>query len=240
MPATPRTYTYGLAVAYSPTDRLMLDGRAALRHDPVLGERPHPTEVDDGHEHSTLTDLRVSLHYQWLERPVALAPYVHSSRRSRTTRRWVMRRPGRGLNETWVGFGIGKNLDDWLPRTYVQGRVNYAFVEEVADVAHDRSNYDLEIGYFITPQWSVRRARASGRSRTAGWTCRCPRAIRCIRTTTSWPRRVTRNVGSAPRLPRRRSCRMYATYLTSIRGRNGHKLDQSVTVGISYGFALLR
>ena len=64
--------------------------------------------------------------------------------------------PGRGLNETWLGFWVGKNLSDWIPNTYVQGRYNYAFVEEVANVKHDHSNLDFEIGHFLNRQWSVR------------------------------------------------------------------------------------
>ena len=48
------------------------------------------------------------------------------------------------------------SLNEWIPRTYVQLRGNYAFVEEVLDIAHDRINAVLEIGYFPTPEWNVR------------------------------------------------------------------------------------
>ena len=44
---------------------------------------------------------------------------------------WARRHatPGRGLNEELVGFYTGKSLYQWLPRTYVQLKYAYAFVE---------------------------------------------------------------------------------------------------------------
>ena len=64
--------------------------------------------------------------------------------------------PGRGLNELNLGFYIAKSLDQWIPNTYVQARYNYAFVEQVVGVSHDRTNADLEVGYFVNPRFSIR------------------------------------------------------------------------------------
>ena len=67
-----------------------------------------------------------------------------------------MSSPGRGLEEYTVGFYAAQSLHEWIPRSYAQMRYSYSFVEKVAGVSHDRSNIDLEIGYFLNPDWSLR------------------------------------------------------------------------------------
>ncbi|MEY2920165.1 MAG: hypothetical protein RL261_1470 [Pseudomonadota bacterium] len=231
-----RTHAYGLTLAYSPTDRLMITAGLPYVVTKYWGERPHPTEVDDGHEHSTFTDLRVSLHYQLLERPVALAPYVAFITPVTDYETLGHAAPGRGLNEVWVGFGIGKNLDEWLPRTYVQGRANYSFVEEVANVAHDRSNFDLEVGYFINPRWSVR-ALGFWQVAHGGVDVPMPPSNPLYPYHDQLAAESFTNVGVGAAVAASPQISMYATFLTSLSGRNGHKLNQGVTVGLSYGLA---
>ena len=64
--------------------------------------------------------------------------------------------PGRGLEEYWLGFYVATSLHQWIPRTYVDFRTNYAFVEEVANVSHDRTNLGLELGYYFNESVSAR------------------------------------------------------------------------------------
>ena len=61
-----RYYTYELAGAYSPTDRLMVNASVPVIRSIYIGAFPHPTSVDDGTYHTTYTDLRTELHYQLL------------------------------------------------------------------------------------------------------------------------------------------------------------------------------
>jgi hypothetical protein len=63
--------------------------------------------------------------------------------------------PGRGLNEEWVGVAVGKTLDQWIPRTYVDARFTYAFVQAVQHISHDKENVEAEVGYFFTPYLSA-------------------------------------------------------------------------------------
>ncbi len=146
----------GLAAAYSPSDRMMIVAGLPYVSGAYHGERPHPGEVDNGDYHSTFTDLRVEFHYQVSLEPLAFAPYVALVQPTHDYPSLGHAAPGRNLQERWIGFFVGKNLDLWIPRTYVQARYNFAFVEKVADVGHDRSNYDLEIGYFVNPRVSLR------------------------------------------------------------------------------------
>jgi hypothetical protein len=231
-----RTHAYGLSVSYSPTDRLMVTAALPYVVTQFWGERPHPTEVDDGHEHATFTDLRVSVHYQWLERPVALAPYLAIVTPVTDYETLGHAAPGRGLNEAWVGFGIGMNLAERLPGTYVQGRANYAFVEKVAGVSHDRTNLDVEIGYFINPKWSIR-ALGFWQFAHGGVDVPMPPTDPLYRYHDQLAAESFLNVGAGAAFAVSPRAVVYGTYLTSVRGENGHKLDHGVTLGLTYGIA---
>ena len=92
----------------------------------MRGTFPHPGEVDDGHAHKTFTDWRLGLHYQVSEGPVAFAPYIQYLAPITDYETMGHSAPGRGLEEFWVGFFAGRNLDRLLPRSYVQLRYNYS------------------------------------------------------------------------------------------------------------------
>jgi hypothetical protein len=234
-----RTYAYGLTLAYSPTDRVMITAGVPYVQTRYWGERPHATEVDNGDEHGAWTDLRVSVHYQLLLQPVALAPYVAFVTPITDYETLGHAAPGRGLNETWVGLGIGKNLAEWLPRTYVQGRANYAFVEKVAGIKHDRTNLDLELGYFFTPQWSVR-ALAFWQFAHGGVDVPMPPSNPLYPFHDQLAAEEHTTLGFGAAFAATSQVSMYAMYLQSISGANGHKVEHGLTFGMSYGFAPLR
>lgn len=234
-----RTHAYGLSVAYSPTDRIMLTAGLPYVTARYWGARPHPTEVDDGDEHSSFTDLRVSAHYQLLEAPVAVAPYVAYVTPVTNYETLGHAAPGRGLDEVWFGAWLGKNLDAWLPRTYFQSRINYAAVEKVAGVKHDRTNVDVELGYFLSPRWSVR-AMGLWQFAHGGVDVPMPPSNPLYRYHDQLAAEEYTNVGIGAAFSATANISLYATGITSLSGRNGHKLDQGLTLGMSYGFAPLR
>jgi hypothetical protein len=234
-----RTHAYGLGVAYSPTDRIMLTAGLPYVTTRYWGARPHPTEVDDGDEHSSFTDLRVSAHYQLLEAPVAVAPYVAYVTPVTSYETLGHAAPGRGLDEVWLGVWFGKNLDAWLPRTYFQSRVNYAVVEQVAGIKHDRTNVDVELGYFLSPRWSVR-AMGFWQFTHGGVDVPMPPSNPLYPYHDQLAAEEFTNVGIGAAFSATASISLYATGITSLSGRNGHKLDQGLTLGLSYGFAPLR
>jgi hypothetical protein len=148
-----RSNIEGLSVGWSPSDRWRLVAGIPYVQTQWLGEGHHGPEVDTGHVNRTLTDLRLEVHYQALEYPVALAPYAAAVIPVHDYPVLGHAAPGRGLNEYWIGFFAGKSLEPWLAQTYVQARYNYAFVERVVGIAHDRSNVDVEVGQFLSPTW---------------------------------------------------------------------------------------
>ena len=148
-----RSQTYALLANYGVTDKVMVSASLPYIITKFWDERGRPShggqpgfDVDDGDEHGAFTDLRVGVHYQLLEQPFALAPFIAyvTPVSDYYTRGHAAQ--GRGLDEVIVGFGAGKSLDSWLRRTYAQMRYSYGFVEEVS-------------GPEARPQQSERRAR---------------------------------------------------------------------------------
>jgi hypothetical protein len=234
-----RAEIVGIGVGYSPTDRILLTATIPYVTTRYWGDRPHPGEVDDGDHKTSLTDLRVTAHFQALREPFALAPYLAFVTPVTDYPVLGHAAPGRGLNETWLGFGIGKNLSQWVPRTYVQGRYNYAFVEEVAGISHDHSNVDLEIGHFINRQWSVR-ALCFMQFAHGGVEVPMPPSNPLYPYHDQLAAVSITNVGLGATYSPKPNLSFFAMALTSVRGENAHKLDQGVTIGVSYGFSTLR
>ena len=63
---------------------------------------------------------------------------------------------GRNLNEVRIAVDTGYRLDAISPRLSVSGRYSYAFVEEVLDIANNRSNFSVETSYLLTRQIGAR------------------------------------------------------------------------------------
>ena len=82
-----------------------------------------------------MTDLRVGVHFQALEQPFALAPFVAYVTPISDYYYRGHAAQGRNVEEFLIGFSAGKSLDPWLRRTYAQMRYSYAFVEKVLDTS---------------------------------------------------------------------------------------------------------
>ena len=228
-----RTRSVSLSAMYAPTDRWMIAVGVPYVEARYRGSRPHPVDIDDGDYHGSITDLHLVLHFQALTEPLALAPYIgvvvpledyetlgHAAR-------------GRGLQEQWLGFYVGKSLDPWIRGTYMQARYNYAFVERVAGIAHDRSNADLEVGWFITPQWSVR-ALFSAVNTHGGIPVPVPVTHPLFQFHDQLAAEKLRNVGAGVSWSMSDSTDFYLVYLQSVRGESAHKLDTGLTLGFNY------
>lgn len=233
-----RTFTYGLGAEYSPTDKLMFAASLPLIESGYDGTHPHPSPVDFGGYHATFTDLRMEMHYQLALEPFAITPYVAYVQPTHTYYTFGHAAPGRDLQETWLGMSVGKTLDQWIPRTFVEARFTYAWVQAVQHISHDRENLDADIGYFITPYLSVEglwrwQQTLGGVQLTA-----CPKctlgdlypyhdqlgaaAYTSVGISTAWQYSDTSSFS--------------LSYTTDVAGRNGHKVDSAVAVIYEYGF----
>jgi len=235
-----RSKTIAFLASYGITDKLMVQATLPYVETKYWGPPSHGGapgfNADDGGTHGFLTDLRVTLHYQLLEEPFALAPFIGYV--LPTNNNYFVKghaAQGRGLDELLVGFGAGKNLDEWIPRTYTQMKYTYAFVEKVADTKHDRSNLSLEVGTFLTPRFNVA---------MYGWWQWAHGGIDVPIPQTDplfpYHDRLAAdeyfNLGLGAGYALKPTMTVFATYTKGIAGENGHRVNQGVTLGFSYGF----
>jgi hypothetical protein len=234
-----RVQSYGFLFSYSPTDRLMLVAGVPYIRTKYWGPPSHGgapgIEVDDGGTHDTFTDLRVSAHYQLMEYPVALTPLVAIVVPTNDYETFGHAAHGRMLNEYWVGFQVGKNLDEWIPRTFTQLRYTYAFVEKVQDISHNRSNYTLEIGTFLTPNWSLS-AYGSWQQTHGGIDLPIGPSNPLFENHDRIGDDEYFNAGLGTGYSITGEWSAFVTYMQGVKGRNGHKLNQGLTIGFAYGY----
>jgi hypothetical protein len=234
-----RSQSYGLIATYSPTDRLMFSAgipyvRTRYWGPPSHGGDPH-VEDDDGHWHDDFTDWRFSAHYTLLEDPFVLTPLVAVVLPSNDYTTLGHASHGRQLNEYWLGFGIGKNLSEWLPRTFIQARYTYAIVEHVQHVSHDRVNLNLEIGTFLTRRLSVS-AYGSWQDTLGGIDLPVPPSSPYFLNHDRIGNDDFFNAGVGAGFAITPDLNLYVNYMQGVSGRNGHVLNQGTTIGLSYGF----
>ena len=237
------SHIWTIAGSYSPTDRLMLQASIPFVNARYKGGSPHPEDIagdiDDGTWHGTLTDALLTAHYQVSEGPIAFAPYVGLVIPTHDYATLGHSAPGRGLNEYWLGFYTAASLNQWIPRTYVEMRGNYAWVDEVQDIAHDRINTTLELGYYFNETVSARLFWA--RQWTQGGI-----DLPVLRPDPLYPYHDQLaddefiNVGGGFSWSINERIGVFGLYTESIAGWNSHKVDQRVTMGMSYGIGRAR
>ncbi|HKY00655.1 MAG TPA: hypothetical protein VJL86_13150 [Steroidobacteraceae bacterium] len=226
------------SASYSPTDRISINASlpyVRTRHrdnDPTPDS--HDTPIDDGSWHSTITDLQFTVNYQLVTGAFGLAPYVGAVIPTHDYTTFGHSAPGRGLNEYWVGAYAAMSLNEWIPRTYVQLRGNYAFVEEVLDIAHDRINAVLEIGYFPTPRWNLR-AIYSQQWTEGGINVPIPVTDPRFPYHDQLVAEEFKALGGGATWVINERVSVYAFYLQHLDGTNAHKVDHRVSTGVSYG-----
>lgn len=254
-----RFFNYNLEGEYSPTDRWMVDANLPLIESKYEGTHPHTCgsttpggppapgvppicEDDDGQYHATVTDLRTSVHYQWLLNPVAVAPYIAYVLPTHNYQTIGHAAPGRGLHELWIGTGLGTSFDKWIPKTYINTTVTYAQVEKVWDashvwhISHNKWMIEGEIGHFLTPDITV--SIIGHWQRTLGG----PSVPAALTNPDLYPIHDKAgmenffNLGFGASWQATDHSGWSFNFIKSIEGRGGHKLDRAVSVSYSYGF----
>lgn len=120
------------------------------------GTPAHPTILDDGRPHTTLTDLRVDVRYNAVNRRgFVISPFLTTVTPSHRYEYFAHAAPGRRVNELQLGAYVGTTLDSVLPGMFVQGRYGIGVQERFLDFSHNRSLFSLESGYFATPDVRV-------------------------------------------------------------------------------------
>src|SRR5258705_12742159 len=153
-----RTNTVITTFEYGVTNKLTLDAElthVTSKYEGFVGPVPHGPP-DTGFYHPTFQDLRVGIRYNVLSKQFVVTPLVavvipthHYETRGHTA-------AGRDLRELQIGVDVGRELEDIMPRTYVQGRYTEASVQDRQQFSLYRSNVDWEFGYFANSRLSLR------------------------------------------------------------------------------------
>jgi hypothetical protein len=235
------TSVLSLSASYSPTDRISVNAALPVVRARYRGEAGHAgSTVDDGDWHTTITDLQLTVNYQLVTGAFGFAPYVGAVIPTHSYETLGHSAPGRGVNELWVGAYAAMSLHEWIPRTYVQLRGNYAFVEEVVGISHDRINAVLEIGYFPSPAWNVRvlvsEQWTNGGIHLSDLNPDNPDFDLLLPHHDQLVAEEFLAIGGGATWVVNERVSVYAFYMQAIEGTDAHKVDHRVSTGVSYGF----
>ena len=239
-----RSQSIQLALGYGLSDRLAVS--VALPYiltkyygTPNQNFFPHTISIDDGHYHGIFQDFRFDLDYQLLRGPVAVAPFVAAVIPSHSYTYFAHSAAGKALHEYLLGSSFGARLDKLLAGSYVELTYSYAFVERVLGIHHDRSNGFLELGYFLTPSLSVRGIGTGVYTHggIVGKAADLPPPPEIFLHHDQIGHESGISVGGGLSYVLTGSTEVYASYLTQVQGRGGHKIKDSLSFGVTYNFS---
>jgi hypothetical protein len=140
---------------YSLTDRLALKVGIPYVASKYYGPRPHQLPMDNGTYHPTFQDFTVDVRYNVIDRQVVLTPFFRAGIPSHSYEYFAHSAVGRDQREYQVGVNVGRRLDPLLRNGYIQGRYSYAFVERVLGIAPNKTDLEIQAGYFVTPRLTL-------------------------------------------------------------------------------------
>jgi hypothetical protein len=227
---------------YGVTDRLSVDLAAPFIASKYTGTKPHPgSNIDDGGYHSTFADVRVAVRYNVTRKGVVFTPYIGTTAPSHEYVYYAHAAAGQRLKEVQVGAYAAKLLERTIPGLFISGRYSYGFVEKVLDISHNRSSADLEVGYFLTTRLRAF-GMASAQYTHGGLDFPLPGApglppqYQPVHDLIQKVHYVKTGAGLSYSISD--SVDLFGSYVRQVSGRNGHALDNGITVGASFGFTL--
>lgn len=251
--------TLFLDVTYGVTDNLAISFGIPWVAGQYTGPSPHPqadlsgpdptfygvTPLDDGTYHQTWQDFRFDLRYNItrMKRWMVLTPFIGSTMPSHDYTSFAHAAPGRNQKELQVGVSGAKLLDTIVPGLFVQGRYAYGVTEKVLPEASNRSHFDLELGYFITPKL---RAMALGNAMLTHGGFDTPARPRFDLTPLQFlhhdqiQRENSLNLGGGAAYALTDKVDLYGSMIHTFAARNTHIVDRGVSVGMSWSFSTAR
>jgi hypothetical protein len=226
-----------LDVDYSLTDKLGVRVLLPYIVGRYYGPKPHQLPMDDGNYHSTFQDFTTDIRYNLTKRRIVLTPFFRAVIPSNTYTYFAHSAAGRDLREYHIGTNVGRRLDPFLPRAYVQAQYSYAFVERVLGIAPNRSNLEIQLGYFVTPRFSL---LGTGQGMyTHGGVNLDFNLFHAGLPGDQWTHhdQIARSslvdLGGGASFAFTQTWQMFLTVAHSIEGRNGHLHGAVVTMGVS-------
>ena len=144
-----------LDVDYSLTDNMAVRVALPFIAGKYYGPAPHLLSRDDGTYQSTFQDFVTDVRYRLTKRHATVTPFFRAVVPSNSYPYFAHSAAGRDQREFHLGTNFGRRLDPLIPKAYIQAQYSYAFVERVLGIAPNRSNVELQLGYFLTPRLSL-------------------------------------------------------------------------------------
>jgi hypothetical protein len=228
-----------LDVTYGLTDDLTVALAVPFVRTRYTGTFPHPTALDNGEPHSGFQDVRFGARYKLYDGPVTITPFIGTSVPSHGYEYFAHSAYGTRVRELEVGSYVARMIGARLPGVFVQARYSYAFSQRIAGVDHNRSNLDVEVGYFVRPALRVfvlgtgQKTHGGIDTPDAGWRAMpadlAPHHDRIARL-------EMLDVGGGAQFSVTRSVDVFGSFVKSLAGRNSHALARGITIGASWGF----
>jgi hypothetical protein len=237
-------------VTYGVTDRLAISFGVPWVAGRYQGPRPHPLSltdptanpIDDGTYHSTFQDVRFDVRYNIAQRGAVLTPFAASMVPSHDYPFFAHAAPGRRLKELQVGVSGAKLLDDIVPGLFVQGRYAYGISQKIADISHNRSMVNLEVGYFLTPK--LRLLALSAGQLTHGGVDVSTNGRAELGPLFAVHDQIDRvnflTVGGGASYTLTDTIDLFGSMMRTVAQRNGHVLNRGLSLGVSWGFTTKR
>lgn len=224
---------------YGVTDRVSVTLGVPFIRARYSGAAPHPSAQDDGRAHSGFQDVRFSVRYNVARGPLIITPFVGTNFPTHNYEYFAHAAYGPRVRELEVGTYVGRVLSPGLSNAFVQARYSYSFSEKIVGIDHNRSNLDLEFGYFLTPALRVFTLGAGHKTHggvdvpDAGWRAmpadQGPHHDRIGRIDLL-------DVGAGVQMSVSKSIDVFGLYMKSLAGRNTHALNRAITIGASWSF----
>ncbi len=226
-------------LTYGVSDRWAITTNLPFLAAKYVGKAPHPnTTIDNGAYHGGSQDLRVDARYSLVKGRTAVAPFVGAIVPTRNYPYYGHAATGRDLSELQLGAFVGHAFDTVLPGVFVQGRYSYGFVERPLGIRHDRSNIDLEIGYFLTPRLRVLGMTSGqithgGIELNKGFAGLTPQQFQRH---DQLARADMLDVGGGLQVSVGPTTELFASIVSTAFAENAHALSHSITFGVSTSF----
>lgn len=205
------------------------------------GANPHRPPgrpgIDNGRWNGTFQDFHLEARFMATTGSLVVTPFVSGGLPSSDYETHAHSAAGRGIGEIGAGVNLGRRLDPVLPEAYAQTRLAFTVAERVLDISHNRSNANVELGYFVT---SALTARALGAWQVTHGGFRIPEDAPpgTIQFLNHDPlaRENFFNLGFGLGYAATGSLDLFATAFKTISGKNG-VAAKSISFGVAYSFS---
>jgi len=238
-----------LDVDYSLTERLAVRLGVPFIKGMYRGSQPHllvrgrpdtVVAIDDGRYHGGLQDVRFDVRYNVSRKLLMVTPFFTASIPSHTYPTLGHGAVGSAQREYRIGLNMGRQLNPFLPRAYVQGRYAFGMVQQVAHIAPKRSYAEFQFGYVLSPKISVQASTVWSHSHNG-----IPFLNSVFPTNLTDEEylnhdRISRlsllDVGASASYGITRKTNVFVGWGRSIRGANTHLRSLVLTVGVTKSF----